>query len=310
MSMNKINLGIVGVGKIVLDQHLPAINKNDNFQLVATASRNGSIDDIPAYLSIEEMIAATPELDAVALCMPPQYRYEIAQFALRNNLHALLEKPPGATVCEVEHLAELAQQCGKSLFVTWHSQFGASVDSVRQLLASRTLISVNLQWKEDVRKWHPGQDWIWQAGGLGVFDPGINGLSILTDVVASRTFVQSSKLLFPDNKAAPIAAFLSLVTANRQKIDVEFDWRQEGNEVWDIIFHTDDGDIRLREGGAKLFLNEEEISLPEQNEYEAIYTSFASLINTQQSDVDLQPLKLTADAFLLGERKIIEPFLD
>lgn len=308
--MTKIKLGIVGVGKIVQDQHLPAIEKNDAYELVATASRNGSVDGVPAYLSIEEMVAATPELEAVALCMPPQYRYEIAQFALRNNLHTLLEKPPGATVCEVEHLADLSHQYGKSLFVTWHSRYAAAVQLARQLLATRTLKSVNLHWKEDVRKWHPGQEWIWQAGGLGVFDPGINGLSILTEILASRAFVQSSKLVFPDNKAAPIAAYMSLVTADKQKIEVEFDWRETSKEVWDIVFHTEEGDIRLTEGGARLFLDDEEQSTVEQNEYEAIYAAFSGLIQEQQRDIDLQPLKLTADAFLMGERKTIEPFLD
>jgi D-galactose 1-dehydrogenase len=306
--MSKIKLGIVGVGKIVQDQHYPAILNNDAFELVATASRNGSIDNIPAYLSIEEMMAATSELEAVALCMPPQYRYEIAQFALRNGLHTLLEKPPGATVCEVEHLADLAAEHGKTLFVTWHSRFARAVQAARHKLRERTLKSVTLHWKEDVRKWHPGQEWIWQAGGLGVFDPGINGLSILTEILSNRLFVQSSKLLFPENKASPIAAFMTLVTADRQKIDIEFDWRQDGHEVWDIVVQTDAGEVRLSEGGGKLSVDGEPVSIIEQNEYEGIYCKFADLINQQASDVDLRPLKLVADAFLLGERKIIDSF--
>ena len=32
-------------------------------------------------------------------------------------------------------------------------------------------------------RWHPGQEWIWQAGGFGVFDPGINALSIVTRIL-------------------------------------------------------------------------------------------------------------------------------
>ena len=38
--MSAINLAIVGVGKIVHDQHLPSIAANADFKLVATASRH------------------------------------------------------------------------------------------------------------------------------------------------------------------------------------------------------------------------------------------------------------------------------
>ena len=51
-----INLGIVCIGKIVRDQHLPAIRANSAFDLTATASRNGEIDGVPAFKTIEAII--------------------------------------------------------------------------------------------------------------------------------------------------------------------------------------------------------------------------------------------------------------
>ena len=53
-----------------------------------------------------------------------------------------------------------------------------------------------MDWKEDVTHWHPGQKWIWQAGGLGVFDPGINGLSILTRIMPHGIFLTGAELPF------------------------------------------------------------------------------------------------------------------
>ena len=100
MSSSKapIRLAIVGVGKIVRDQHLPAIAANPAFALTATASRNGTVDGIPAYPTIEAMLAAEPSIEAVSLCMPPQYRYAAARTALLAGKHVFLEKPPGATL--------------------------------------------------------------------------------------------------------------------------------------------------------------------------------------------------------------------
>jgi len=313
MSNNRIKLGIVGVGKIVRDQHLPSIDKNGSYELVATASRNASVDGIAAYKTIEEMLDAVPQLEAVALCMPPQYRYQAAQLALKKGLHVMLEKPPGATVSEVDQLAELATSRNVSLYATWHSRHGAAVEKAKTLLAGAQIKHAKIAWKEDVRKWHPNQEWIWQAGGLGVFDPGINGLSILTHILAEPMFVKSAELLFPENRAAPIAANISFQTPSLLSIEADFDWRQTGDEAWNIELDTKEGLVALTQGGDALTLHGQKIDAgnhSEHGEYETIYANFADIIRAGQSDVDLAPLKLVADAFLLGNRKIVEAFHD
>ena len=181
--MSPINLAIVGVGKIVRDQHLPSIAKNPDFDLVATASRHGTVDGVQSFTTIEAMLEAVPSIDAVSLCMPPQYRYDAAYKALSAGKHVFLEKPPGATLSEVADLGDLATKKGVSLFASWHSRYAAAVEAAKTFLASTSIKSVHVIWKEDVRHWHPNQDWIWQAGGLGVFDPGINALSIVTHIL-------------------------------------------------------------------------------------------------------------------------------
>jgi len=225
----------------------------------------------------------------------------------------LLEKPPGATVCEVEQLRDLADRYGVSLYATWHSRHGVAVATAKALLKESHLKSATLTWKEDVKKWHPGQEWIWQAGGLGVFDPGINGLSILTECLSEAAFVTKANLVFPANKAAPIAAQLDFVTQSDANIHADFDWRQCDGEAWSIDFDTDKGLLSVLDGGAALQLNDEVIELSEHSEfgeYQAIYQNFAKLIKQRKSDVDLTPLKLVADAFLLGSRETTEPFHD
>ena len=308
---NRIKLGIVGVGKIVRDQHLPSIAKNGGYELLATASRNASVEGVASYKTIEAMLAEGSNVDAVSLCMPPQYRFDAACFAIKQGLHVLLEKPPGATVSEVEYLIELAQQHGVCLYATWHSRHAAAVESATTWLADKQINSVDVAWKEDVKKWHPDQEWIWQAGGLGVFDPGINGLSILTHILPQSAFVTSANLSFPANKAAPIAA--DIVFSNSQGIDIKafFDWRQKEGEVWEINVTTSAGRLSLINGGSQLLINGELQDIPKQSEhgeYEAIYQHFYDLLQAKQSDVDLAPLKLVADAFMLGEHTIVEAF--
>ncbi len=122
-------------------------------------------------------------LDAVAICTPPQVRHAIARAALDAGLHVLLEKPPCATVGEVEDLADCAARAGTSLYTAWHSQHAPAIGAARRWIAEHPPQRIAVAWREDVHRWHPGQQWIWEPGGLGVFDPGINALSILTAIL-------------------------------------------------------------------------------------------------------------------------------
>ncbi|WP_439871622.1 Gfo/Idh/MocA family protein [Rhizobium leguminosarum] len=308
--MSPINLAIVGVGKIVRDQHLPSIAKNPDFALVATASRHGTVEGVKSYTTIEAMLDAEPSIDAVSLCMPPQYRYEAAYKALVAGKHVFLEKPPGATLSEVADLEALASKQGASLFASWHSRYAPGVEAAKAFLASTTINSVHVIWKEDVRHWHPNQEWIWQAGGLGVFDPGINALSIITHILPRPIFITEAVLDFPENRDAPIAADIHFRNADGLPVHAEFDWLQTGKQSWDIVAETAAGQMVLAEGGAKLLIDGAlRFAEPEQ-EYPSLYRRFAKIIKAGKSDVDLAPLRHVADAFMLGKRKFVDAFHD
>ncbi len=308
--MNAVRIAIVGLGKIARDQHIPAIAGTEGIDLVAIASRNASIDGIAHFATLDDLLAVAPGIDAVALCTPPQVRQAQAAAALQAGKHVLLEKPPGATVSELTPLIASARQTGRTLFATWHSRFAPAVEPARAFLANRHISSVVVEWKEDVKIWHPGQAWIWEPGGLGVFDPGINALSILTRILPRPFFLTRAELSFPRNRAAPIAASLAFSDATGLPIRAEFDWRQSGPQTWDINVDTDEGRITLSSGGSRLVHDGHVLVDEKQAEYRGIYRRFVELIGNGVSDVDLSPLAHVADAFMLGRRREVEPFIE
>ena len=261
-----IRLGLVGLGKIARDQHLPAIARIDNVQLIAVASRNARAEGVANYGDLESMLAGNDRLDAIILCQPPQARYPAARMALLSGKHVFLEKPPGATLSEVEALVALAQAQGVTLYASWHSRYAAAVVPARAWLATRSVERVAITWKEDVRQWHPGQDWIWDPGGFGVFDPGINALSILTKIIGEPVRLISANLETPSNRLAPIAADLSLETASGIPILVQLDWRQTGRQTWDIEVKTDQETLRLSHGGNQLSIGGVPQAVPAEEE--------------------------------------------
>ncbi|WP_292266912.1 Gfo/Idh/MocA family oxidoreductase, partial [Mesorhizobium sp.] len=275
----------------------------------AAASRHGKVEDIPNFPTIEAMLDAVPELDAVSLCMPPQFRYDAARTALAAKKHVFLEKPPGATVSEVEDLKALAVANGVSLFASWHSRYAPAVEAARDFLGSTTIRSAAINWKEDVRRWHPNQDWIWAPGGFGVFDPGINALSIATHILPAM-FITSAILDFPENRAAPIAAHIAFRTSNGLPVTMELDWRQTGPQSWDILAETDKGAMVLSGGGSKLAVDGGVVHDEPEAEYPMLYKRFAEIVRAGVSDVDLAPLQHVADAFMLGKRNVVEAFFD
>ena len=307
---NPIRLGLVGFGKIARDQHLPAIARTKGIELVAVASRNAQAEGCANYPTLEAMLEGDPSLDAIVLCQPPQARYEAARMALLAGKHVFLEKPPGATLSEVDALVALAKAQGVTLYASWHSRYAAAVAPAKRSLQARTVSSVSIVWKEDVRHWHPGQDWIWEAGGFGVFDPGINALSILTEIIGERVRLINAELETPSNRAAPIAAKLALETAHGVPISVVLDWRQTGPQTWDIIAETDQGALVLSHGGNQLTIAGAQQDVPPEAEYTEMYQHFVALVASAQSDVDVAPLQIVADAFLRGHNSTTAPFDD
>ncbi|WDZ94117.1 Gfo/Idh/MocA family oxidoreductase [Herbaspirillum sp. WKF16] len=307
--MKPLKIAIAGVGKIVYDQHLPAIRGNQDFELVATASRNHTVDGVPAFKGIQEMLSSQRDIDAVSLCMPPQYRYEAARLAIRAGKSVFLEKPPGATLSEIESLKKLAAEYAVTLFASWHSRHAPAVQVVKSHLNEHPPRRVKVIWREDVRHWHPDQEWIWQPGGLGVFDPGINALSIVTEILPEEIFLRTAALEFPSNRQAPIGAQLSFTDATGTDVHADFDWRQTGEQTWDILIDTDSTHLHLKKGGHELWIDAVRRDLPLEGEYPSLYRHFADLIRGRSSDVDVAPLRHVADAFMLGQHVVTDPFI-
>ncbi|WP_233516972.1 Gfo/Idh/MocA family protein [Pseudotabrizicola alkalilacus] len=301
-----MKIALVGIGKIAVDQHVPAIANSPDWELAATVSRAGTVDGIEAFTDIATMLEARPDITTVSLAIPPVPRFAYAQAAIRAGRHVMLEKPPGATLAEIHALQALAQAQGVTLYTTWHSRMAHAVAPAKAWLAGKTITRAHIIWREDVRKWHPGQDWVFEPGGMGVFDPGINALSILTEILPAPVHLQAAELEFPANRQTPIAARLQF-TGN---ITADFDWRQTGPQTWDIEIDTPDGKVALRMGGNLLEIDGQ----PAQgentimDEYPALYARMADLICQSRSEVDLAPMVHVADAMTLGRRTETEAF--
>jgi D-galactose 1-dehydrogenase len=295
-------IAIVGFGKIARDQHVPAIAGNEHFELAAVVQPGGAPDaGVPVFEDVAAMIAAT-RIDAVSICTPPGPRHDIARTCIEAGLNVLLEKPPAATLGEIADIRALAQAKGTTLFSAWHSQHNEAVERAATITHAEGIASLAIEWMEDVEKWHPGQDWIWQAGGFGVFDPGINALSIASLLSPETLVVKAAELTMQQQQPAQAKLTLDAEGATGAMTAL-FDFHHKEGEHWtmDIVTHAGTK-LALSEGGAVLRIGDAAPFRGATGEYPALYADFAGLIAGRQSRVDAEPLRIVADAFLLAHR--------
>ena len=307
-----IRLAVIGFGKIARDAHLPALQSHGGFDLKAVVTTQGCDQSgVRCFGSTDELLGAMAgEIDAVTISTPPGPRYAIARQCLQAGLDCLLEKPPTTTLGELEELRDEAERRGRVLFTTWHSQYAAAVEQTRELLANKRIANMRISWREDVNKYHPGQDWVWEPEGFGVFDPGINALSIASRIMPGKLIMEDAILRVPANRQQPIVARLSLSSpAAEAPISAVFDWCPAAQDEWTIAVQPVDGpEIVLTRGGAELAIGGQPVPATGPGEYPAIYAEFAQLVADRCSHVDAEPLRLVADALMIGKREAAPPF--
>lgn len=306
--MAESRIAIIGFGKIAQTQHVPAILANPSFRLVAAVSPRDTVDlGIPLFTSLNALLAERGlGLDAVAICTPPDVRHEIAIQCLNAGLHLLLEKPTASSLGEAADIARRSLIAKKTAFATWHAQHQPAVREAARLIAKEGLSSLTVDWREDPQKWHPGQDWIWQPKGFGVFDAGLNALSIITRFIPSPILVRSAAFTMHGDGQQPIEATLELNAADVSgPMVAEFDWRPDQEEHRAIKATTSAGTkLLIKDGGQSLIINgRASAQKPSKGEYPALYARFAKLVSDEQRDMDLEPLRIAADAYLIARRR-------
>jgi D-galactose 1-dehydrogenase len=310
MAKNKI--AVIGIGKIAQDQHLPVIDKSPDFELAACVSTRGvGHGDVPVFKTAAELYKAMPEVKLVSICTPPGVRHGLVRQAIDAGKDVLLEKPPTPTITEFEDLVTYGEKKGRVLFQTWHSRYNAAVDAARLILKDEGVANLRIDWRESVRKWHPGQEWVWELGGFGVCDPGINAMSIFTKIMPFPVFVEKATLRFPSNRQSPVDVDITFKSAEKHQptMSAGFNWLEESGEIWQIAITTRKGtELKLDRGGTVLKVNGKDTVANPGEEYEAIYERFAKLLKKGKSEMDGSPLRLIGDAFLLGARENVEEF--
>lgn len=201
-----INVGIIGYGywgpNLVRNFNLAI-----NCRVVAVADPQldrliqlGRLyPNIKVYTGTDELIS-NPNVDAVVIATPVSTHFELAEKALLNGKHVLLEKPMTTSVIEAEILMNLAEERNLLLMVDHTFLYTGAVSRMKRLIDEGDL--GDIRYLDSTRI------------NLGLFQPDINVLwdlaphdiSILNYLIAEKPYsVNATGITHTNNEIENIA---------------------------------------------------------------------------------------------------------
>jgi predicted dehydrogenase len=194
--MRKINIGIVGLGRVASKTHIPVLKSIEYVEVVSGAEKNPERAERvkqlyklrTVYTDYEEMYAAE-KLDAVYVCLPHHLHADATKKALERGIHVLCEKPMGMSPEEAADVTALAERRGLVLMPGYKMRYAKNYAKAKEMIDAG-LIGQILQVQGTLLApgpyiaWDPKSDWYLDGESHGaIYDLGCHLVDILLYLV-------------------------------------------------------------------------------------------------------------------------------
>jgi UDP-N-acetyl-2-amino-2-deoxyglucuronate dehydrogenase len=200
------NFAIIGVGGYIAPRHLEAI-KDLGHTLVAAYDTKDSVGIMDRYFpdcqffteferfeSFVDSIKGTSQaVEYVSICTPNYLHSSHIKFALRNNAHAICEKPIVLTVAELDDLADIEKKSGKKVYTVLQLRVHDAIMALKKKIdsESRSNYKVELNYMTSRGPWYL-ESWkgdVKRSGGLST-NIGVHFFDMLTWIFGKPTDVR------------------------------------------------------------------------------------------------------------------------
>ncbi len=190
--MKKINIGIVGCGRIS-KKHIESILFNHNkFNLISICDIDNSkllSADVNAnvnkYISLEEMIN-NENLDVISICTPSGLHAEQTILAARKNINVVTEKPMATKYNDALNMIKESEINGIKLFVVKQNRYNKTLVELKKAIDENRfgkikMININVFWNRD-QKYYDQDEWrgTWEMDGGALMNQASHYVDLLT----------------------------------------------------------------------------------------------------------------------------------
>tara|TARA_Y100000590_G_scaffold316272_1_gene357667 strand:- start:256 stop:1230 length:975 start_codon:yes stop_codon:yes gene_type:complete len=226
--MDSIRVGFIGFGAWTQKAYVPALQDNDNVELVAVAARSEQShsiattmlgNSIKKYTDYKKLLA-DPNIDAVMIGTPPNLSSPATLSAIKAGKHTFIE-PPLDDSASTRNLFKLVSKSGKVFHVDTEIRYLPIIKSLRNITLNADFGSINKVTINLENNW--ANEWNLDEGGL-------------LDMVAglSPWYIDPIDFMFrrtPDN--------IHVVGADNQRGKVKLKYSGDCEGVWNFNLHGD-----------------------------------------------------------------------
>ncbi|MBN2727794.1 MAG: Gfo/Idh/MocA family oxidoreductase [Bacteroidales bacterium] len=218
---------MIGAAGYIAPRHMKAIKDTGN-ELVALLDPYDGIGTIDSYFPQADFFMESErfdrhldklrrlenkKIDYVSICSPNYLHDAHIRLALRNQAHAICEKPLVLNPWNIDSLAEIEKESGKSIFTIFQLRLHESIIKLKKQIEanpSDKIYDIDLTYITSRGNWY---DWSWKgdisrSGGIAT-NIGVHFFDMLTWIFGD---VQNQKIHIDAKHKA--AGFMQLKNAN------------------------------------------------------------------------------------------------
>jgi predicted dehydrogenase len=142
----KLKVGVVGVGEISVESHLPVFKRLRKVDLVAVCDRQLTVaKDVAAKFGIHRVygdlgdMLLKEKLDVVDICTPPRTHASLAIQAMEAGCNVICEKPMATSVKEADQIVDSSRKNGVKFCAARQNLCNPVVIKAKELVATGAL---------------------------------------------------------------------------------------------------------------------------------------------------------------------------
>lgn len=190
-------IGLIGAGDIVNKAYLPILSNRTDCKVIGICSKFGkSANRLAREYRIEHVFTDYKELiqikdiDTVLLCTPNNLHYKIANYALVNKKHVLVEKPLCSQYRDSFDLINKAKEYDKIFYAAFNNNFREENQWLKSKVLSGEIGDLEIldfEWYRTMR--YIPKSWIYdyeQSGGGVLIDLGSHLIYYTLSLIPNR----------------------------------------------------------------------------------------------------------------------------
>ena len=290
-----IRWGVVGTGGFASKRPIPGLNKANNCQLYAVASRTRAKSlaekhSAQKYYDNVDDLLADSNIDAVYIATPVYLHYEHTLKSARAGKHILCEKPMALNVKQAREMVKVCSQNNSLFMPGFMFRFHTSHRRIKQLIEEGFLGQI-ISTRAQLYLWYPDISGAWRqswktGGGGCLMDVGSHCLDLLCFLLGEVDSVVAMKDTISFKYEVEDTAYVLLKFKNRSQAVLDTAFSVPHRENFLEVYGTKGTILARKTIGPftdpvmKLITEkgEEDISLPYEDTYQAEFEHFAKCL--------------------------------